>query len=181
MALRHAYAPELPEMDPFLFAFVGEEIEGIPLTVLSALSRLDVDPRREAARLSHLARDAAIDQLARMIDRLPDRHWTSLEIRRMATKLVELLPPTDEDRENAQPSGSADRTISPRASHFLIYLALAGAVLIGLITNGSLSISRNRKFEFSSLQRRVCVSRGRGLCRSRRSGLLVRRWQRWSL
>ena len=137
MALRHAYAPELPEMDPFLFAFVGEEIEGIPLTVLSALSRLDVDPRREAARLSHLARDAAIDQLARMIDRLPDRHWTSLEIRRIATKLVELLPPTDDDRE--QPSGSADRTISPRASHFSIYLALAGAVLIGLIAHGSLS------------------------------------------
>ena len=25
MALRHAYAPELPEMDPFLFAFVGEQ------------------------------------------------------------------------------------------------------------------------------------------------------------
>ena len=139
MALRHAYAPELPEMDPFLFAFVGEEIEGIPLTVLSALSRLDVDPRREAARLSHLARNAAIDQLARMIARLPDRHWTSLEIRRMATKLVELLPPIDEDRENAQPSGSADRTISPRASHFLSYLALAGAVLIGLIAHGSLS------------------------------------------
>jgi hypothetical protein len=139
MALRHAYAPELPEMDPFLFAFVGEEIEGIPLTVLSALSRLDVDPRREAARLSHLARDAAIDQLARMIARLPDRHWTSLEIRRMATKLVELLPPTDEDRENAQPSGSADPTISPSASHLLTYMALAGAVLIGLIAHASRS------------------------------------------
>ena len=139
MALRHAYAPELPEMDPFLFASVGEEIDGIPLSVLSALSRLDVDPRREAARLSHLARDAAIDQLARMIARLPDRHWTSLEIRRMATKLVELLPPTDEDRENAQPSGSADPTISSRASHFLTYLALAGALLIGLIAHASLS------------------------------------------
>jgi hypothetical protein len=46
MALRPAYAPELPEMDPFLFASVGEEIDGIPLTVLSALSQLDVDPRR---------------------------------------------------------------------------------------------------------------------------------------
>jgi hypothetical protein len=149
MALRHAYAPELPEMDPFLFAFVGEEIEGISLTVLSALSRLDVDPRREAARLSHLARDTAIDQLARMIAHLPDRDWTSLEIRRIATKLVE-LPPTDEDRETTQPSGSADSTISPRASHFLIYLALAGAVLIGLIANGSLSSDRRTTAEPAS-------------------------------
>jgi hypothetical protein len=139
MTLRHAYAPELPEMDPFLFASVDEEIEGIPLSVLSALSRLDVDPRREAARLSRLARDAAVDQLARMIARLPDRHWTSLDIRRIATRLVELLPPTDEDRKNAQLAGSAHHTISPRASNFLIYLALVGAVLIGVIAHGSLS------------------------------------------
>src|SRR6202140_4849357 len=133
MALRYAYAPEHPEMDPFLFASVGEEIEGTPLSVLSALSRLDVDPRCEAARLSQLARDAAVDQLERMIARLPDRHWTTLEIRRIAAGLVELLPLTNNDREGPQPSGSANRTISPRALHFLIYLALLGAVLIGFI------------------------------------------------
>jgi hypothetical protein len=34
MALRNAYAPELPEMDRFLFASVGEEREGTPLSVL---------------------------------------------------------------------------------------------------------------------------------------------------
>jgi hypothetical protein len=150
MALRYAYAPEHPEMDPFLFASVGEEIEGIPLSVLSALSRLDVDPRCEAARLSHLARDAAVDQLTRMIARLPDRHWTTLEIRRIAVGLVELLPLTNSDLENSQPSGSADRAISPRASHFLIYLALAGAVLIGTIAHGSLSSSSRATTEAAS-------------------------------
>src|SRR6202035_5369162 len=104
MALRYAYAPEHPEMDPFLFASVGEEIEGIPLSVLSALSRLDMDPRREAARLSHLARDAAVDQLARMIARLPDRHWTTLEIRKIAAGLVALLPLTNSHLEDPQPA-----------------------------------------------------------------------------
>jgi hypothetical protein len=64
----------------------------------------------------------------------------------MATKLVELLPPTDEDRE----TGRADRTISPRSSHFLIYLALAGAVLIGLIANGSLSSNSRTRAEPAS-------------------------------
>jgi hypothetical protein len=51
-AIRHvsAYAPVLPEMDPFLFASVGEELKGIPLTVLSALAQLGLDPRTEAAR-----------------------------------------------------------------------------------------------------------------------------------
>jgi hypothetical protein len=140
MALRNAYAPEFPEMDSFLFASVGEELEGMPLSVLSALSRLDIDPRLEAARLSHLARDAAADQLARMIARLPGRHWTSLEMRRIATKLVELLPPpTDGSQENATPSGVAARTMSPRTSHFLIYLVLSGALFMGMIAHGSFS------------------------------------------
>jgi hypothetical protein len=54
MPLRRAFAPMLPEFDSFLFAAVGEERDGIPLSVLSALSRLGLDPRDEAARLSHL-------------------------------------------------------------------------------------------------------------------------------
>jgi hypothetical protein len=57
----------LPEFDSFLFAAVGEERDGIPLSVLSALSRLGLDPRDEAARLSHLTKEAAADQLARML------------------------------------------------------------------------------------------------------------------
>ena len=72
MPLRHAYAPTLPEFDSFLFATVGEEVDGVPLSVLSALSRLDLDPRDEAARLSHLTKEAAADQLASMIARLSD-------------------------------------------------------------------------------------------------------------
>jgi hypothetical protein len=29
MSLRHAYAPMVPEFDPFLFATVGEEVDGV--------------------------------------------------------------------------------------------------------------------------------------------------------
>jgi hypothetical protein len=71
MPLRGPYVPVLPELDPFLFASVGEEVDGIPLSVLSALSRLGLDPRGEAARLSDLAGEAAADQLAWTIARLP--------------------------------------------------------------------------------------------------------------
>ena len=74
MSLRHAYAPMFPEFDSFLFASVGEEVDGVPLSVLSALSRLDLDPRDEAARLSHLTKETAADQLARMIAGLSDEH-----------------------------------------------------------------------------------------------------------
>ena len=142
MALRHAYAPVLPEMDTFLFASVGEELEGIPLSVLSALSRLDLDPRGEAARLSRLTRDAAVDQLERMIARLPDRRWTSSEMRRIATGLIELLPRATKGGENDRVTADVDRTTSARGSHSWIYFALAltGAVLIGLVAHSSLSV-----------------------------------------
>ena len=78
----------LPEFDSFLFATVGEEVNEVPLSVLSALSRLGLDPRDEAARLSGLTEEAAADQLARMIARLSDR-WTLLETRKIAVRLID--------------------------------------------------------------------------------------------
>ncbi len=81
MTLRRAYAPLLPEFDGFLFASVGEEADGVPLSVLSALSQLGLDPRDESARLAHLTKEAAADQLARMIARLSDRRWSAAPMR----------------------------------------------------------------------------------------------------
>src|ERR1700704_3696450 len=91
MPLRRAFAPVLPEFDSFLFAPVWEEADGAPSSVLSALSRLGLDPRDEAARLAALTKEAAADQLARMIVRLSDR-WTLSETRRIAVRLIERLP-----------------------------------------------------------------------------------------
>jgi hypothetical protein len=129
----------VPEFDRFLFATVGEEIDGMPLSVLSALSRLDLDPRGEAARLSALAGDAAADQLARMIARLPGKRWTSSEMRKIAGGLVELLPRAANSAKADAVAGSADRKRSSRASALLICLAVAGAVLIGFAALGVLS------------------------------------------
>lgn len=141
MVLRHAYAPELPEMDPFLFASVGEEVDGIPLSVLSALARLGVDPRDEAARLSHLTSKAAASQLGRLFARLPDRPWTSPEIRKIAKKLVELLPAPPSAGKNDQVPSATNGTLGSAVSRHLTYLALAlsGALVLGLIVHGSVT------------------------------------------
>jgi len=49
------------ECDPFLYAPVGEERNGMSLSVLSALARLDVDPWQEAATLTKMpAQDATL-------------------------------------------------------------------------------------------------------------------------
>src|ERR1700736_5049451 len=92
MTMRGAYAPMHPEFDAFLFASIGEEVDGVPLSVLSALARLGLDPRDEAVRLTHLTREAAAEQLARMIARLYDQRWSAAEARRIASGLIERLP-----------------------------------------------------------------------------------------
>lgn len=43
MALRRLYAPFRPDLNNFLFAAVGEERNGIPLSMMSALAQLDLD------------------------------------------------------------------------------------------------------------------------------------------
>ena len=138
MVLLSVYAPVLPEMDSFLFACVGEEVNGMPLSVLSTLARLGLDPRDEAARLSCLTSEAAADQLARMIARLPALPWTSSEIRRIASRLIELLPVATTGGENDEVTSDPNRTLSPRAPPLLIYLALTllGAACFGLIAHG---------------------------------------------
>jgi hypothetical protein len=128
----------LPEFDSFLFAAVGEERDGIPLSVLSALSRLGLDPRDEAARLSHLTKEAAADQLARMIARLSDRRWPLSEARRIAGGLIERLPTSSTAGKPHRLETGAEPIPGSRDSRFLVYSALLIALLISLIAGGFL-------------------------------------------
>jgi hypothetical protein len=140
MTLPRAYAPMLPEFDAFLFASVGEEVDGVPLSVLSALSRLDLDPRDEAARLARLTKEAAADQLARMIARLSDRRWSVSEARRIASGLIERLPMASAARKGDRAATGTRPTTGLRAPSFMIYLALALAMLVSLIASGYLTL-----------------------------------------
>jgi hypothetical protein len=140
MTLRRAYAPMLPEFDAFLYASVGEEVDGAPLSVLSALSRLDLDPRAEAARLAHLTKEAAADQLARMIARLSDRRWSAAEAVRIASGLIDRLPMVSATARDERAAKGSTAATGFAVSSFWIYLALAVAMLVGLIATGTLSL-----------------------------------------
>lgn len=137
MPLRRAFAPMLPEFDSFLFATVGEELDGVPLSVLSVLSRLGLDPRDEAARLSHLTKEAAADQLARMIARLSDRRWTLSEARGIAGGLIERLPTSSTAAKLHRLETGAGPIPGFRASR-PVYAVLLIALLAGLIAGGFL-------------------------------------------
>jgi hypothetical protein len=80
------------ELNDFLFAELGEEENGSPLSVLSALTRLGVDPWAEGARLSKLSKDAAARSLVTMIEMFPPEKRSFSEVMALAEKLARLLP-----------------------------------------------------------------------------------------
>jgi hypothetical protein len=92
MTLRPEYALGHSEFNAFLFAPVGEDKAGYPLTVLSALARLGFDPWGEAARLSNLSVEAAVQALAATIARLPEGDWKASDTAGIAARLVACLP-----------------------------------------------------------------------------------------
>lgn len=79
------------ELDAFLFAPIGEEGNGMLLSVVSALARLDVDPRQEAAQLARLPAATATRRLTSLLEALPDTAPARQEPATVAARLVGLL------------------------------------------------------------------------------------------
>jgi hypothetical protein len=94
------------EYNDFLFAPIGEDRNGMLVSVLSGLARSDVDPWQEAAKLAALPGETATQRLASLIGALPDRVALYPDTRTIAVRLVALLP---------RPLGSS--AVSQGASH----------------------------------------------------------------
>ena len=92
MALRPQFSLINSEFNDFLFASVGEEKTGLQLTVLSAFTRLDLDPWAEAGRLSELPKEAASRILGATIALLPQGQWKASDLPAIAARLVTSLP-----------------------------------------------------------------------------------------
>jgi hypothetical protein len=150
MALRPLYRPLRPDLDNFLFAPIGEERDGIYLSVVSALTRLGLDPWDEATRLASLARREAVDQLSPMIARLPDTRWSSSQAREIAIGLVALLPTSSSTREPAELRRYGRRKIAPSATFWLICFLLVAAALVSMAANGELPFGSHWQSELSS-------------------------------
>jgi hypothetical protein len=60
-----------PAFNDFLYAPIAHDGHGMPLSVLSALARLGVDPWQEPATLAGLPGEAAIQRLTALIAELP--------------------------------------------------------------------------------------------------------------
>jgi hypothetical protein len=80
------------EFDDFLFAPIGDERNGMLLSVISALARLDLDPWLEAASLARMPRETATERMASLISALPDRTSAHRAPEAIAAHLIGLLP-----------------------------------------------------------------------------------------
>ena len=102
--MTHSAAIGRSQFDDFLFAPVGEEQNGMVLSVLSALARLDVDPWGEAESLARMSREAATERMRLLIAALPSEASPRADPEAVANSLDPAPPPftnieTDFDQE----------------------------------------------------------------------------------
>jgi len=128
------------EFDRFLGAPIGEGRNGTPLSVLSALARLDVDPWREAASLARMPVDAAAMRLTALIISLPDAPTKDVPAMKVAANLVTLLPKPASFTVNS--SDSVFAAVGPQQAQMRFALgALAVLAMIALALSAGLSSS----------------------------------------
>lgn len=139
--LRPAPVPiERSQLEDFLFAPVGYERNGMLLSVLSALARLDIDPWIEAASLAKMSTGAAIERMRLLIAALPEETSAHLDADVIAARLIALLGPrqlVSKPMPASRPTptkiapGKPGVAVNQRVVVFLIVMALSlGAQLL---------------------------------------------------
>jgi hypothetical protein len=136
MTSTDAFALKNSDLNRFLFAEVGTELNGSALTILSILARLGLDPWAEAARWAKMPKAAAINCLAQGIGKMPLSPEALAETLATASSLVKLLPAQKQAIEQGS-NGSEVRTLTalewmPMA---VLCLYLIFGVMINLISN----------------------------------------------
>jgi hypothetical protein len=83
--------------DDFLYAVICEDRNGTQVSVISALTRLDIDPWAEAARLDAMTETHAKARLMATLDRASGQNWNRSQKDAVARRLIELLPSPERD------------------------------------------------------------------------------------
>jgi len=133
MALSARFSLLHSELNDFLFASVGDQPNGMPLNVVSALTRLGIDPWEEAARLAALPKARAAEALAAIIARLPVARPQPSGNFAISQQLVELLPANKPATSQGRKETSANDRKYFQAMILFGCLALGAAVLSSLL------------------------------------------------
>jgi hypothetical protein len=121
------------DLNDFLFASVGNEQNGMPLNVVSALTRLGVDPWTEAARLADLPKAVAAEALAPTIARLSVGRPQPSDDLAISQRLVELLPARGQGAPSGRGQAGANDKKYLQAVILLACLGLGAAALFAML------------------------------------------------
>ena len=133
MALAARFSLLHSDLNDFLFASVGEEQNGVTLSVVSALTRLGLDPWEQAARLTPLPKARAAEALAPLIARLPICRTRSSDDLVISQRLVELLPDQKPAPLQGQERAGAGQKKYWQAMVLLACVALGAAILSSML------------------------------------------------
>lgn len=126
-----------PDFEGFLFADIGIQPNGLPLTVLSLFARAGIDPWSEAERLSQMSKIAAVSYMMSEINRAPALYRANVDVAQLAKSLVARLPA----RETASPidvsiAGTGFEGLPMMALMMMFYAIVAFGVLILVLAKG---------------------------------------------
>lgn len=124
MALAASVLQPQTVFDSFLFASVGDDDNGMGVSVLSAFARLDFDPWQKAEEFSRMPTGPAGTKLAAMIVALPGMSAANLQAETIAVRLIALLPGQGPRAMASPKSHSAGQAVDFRSPRFLIPLGL---------------------------------------------------------
>jgi hypothetical protein len=130
MSSNNRVAAITSEFDDFLYASIDDDFNGMPLSMLSALARLNVDPWEEAGRLARMPRDLAIGALATLLAALPQGLAERPDSGSLARRMVALLPQQAESRTL---STAATSVTELRGKFHVFTLFLASYVIFSIL------------------------------------------------
>jgi hypothetical protein len=118
------------DFDEFLFAPIGQDASGMPLTLLSVLARLGLDPWEEAADLARLPAEPAMQRLAARLDAVPHGPAPGPDTVSLATRLIALLHRAPKPKVSA-PAAQARQNVGKKSRRVNVAIYyLAGLILL---------------------------------------------------
>jgi len=129
-----AFGLKNSNLNAFLFADVGVELNGSALTILSILARLGEDPWAEAARWAGMPKAVAIDCLAQRIGKMQLNPQALADTSATASRLVLLLPLQTRAPEQSTRGTSSAPTLRECVPIALLCLSLMAGILFNVIS-----------------------------------------------
>jgi hypothetical protein len=122
----------------FLFASIDDVTSEEPLSVVSALARLGLDPWQEAAELTRLPRETAAQRLGALLTKLPSGNSAGSHSQIVALRLIALLPrpagatmATPRVSDGSRASARVDPTVVMMLFILMSFIAMATSGLTG--------------------------------------------------